>query len=99
MIAGIVDLEHGYADGVIDGIFKALASVRLSREILKSTESGPCLVCLNFDVANVMQGKKNGVAGKLMRDHSHVMPVWCIAHKLQLSVMDNVKDVDILQQF
>ena len=25
MIAGIVDLEHGYADGVTDGIFKALA--------------------------------------------------------------------------
>ena len=47
MLAGIVDLEH--ADGVIDGIFKALEWVGLSREILKSTESGPNLVCLNFD--------------------------------------------------
>ena len=98
MLAGIVDLEHGHADGVIDGIFKALALVGLSRETLKSTESGPSLVCLNFDGASVMQGKKNGVAGKLMRDYPHVIPVWCIAHKLQLSVMDAVKDVDVLQR-
>ena len=32
---------------------------------MKSTESGPSLVCLNFDGACVMQGKKNGVAGNL----------------------------------
>ncbi|XP_061174866.1 zinc finger protein 862-like [Saccostrea echinata] len=45
-----------------------------------------------------MQGKKNGVAGKLMKDYSHLISVWCIAHKLQLSVMDAVKDVDILHR-
>ena len=38
-----------------------------------------------------MQGKKNSVAGKLMRDYPHVIPVWCIAHKLQLSVMEALK--------
>lgn len=98
MLVGVVDLEHGHADGVIDGIFKALSSVGLTRETLKSTESGPSLVGLNFDGASVMQGKKNGVAGKLMRDYSHVISVWCIAHKLQLSVMDAVKDVDALHK-
>ena len=67
MLAGIVDLEHGHADGVIDGI-----SVGLSRKTLKSTESGPSLVCLNFDEASVMQGNKNGVAEKLiLRDYPH----------------------------
>ena len=69
MLAGIVDLEH--ADGVIDGIFKALAWVGLSRDILMSTESGPNLVCLNFDWASVMQGNKNGIAGKLVRNYPH----------------------------
>ena len=33
-----------------------------------------------------------------MRDYPHVIPVWCIAHKLQLSVIDAVKDVDIFQR-
>ena len=66
MLAGIVDFEHGHADGVIDGI-----SVGLSRKTLKSTESGPSLDCLNFDGASVMQGNKNGVAEKLMRDYPH----------------------------
>ena len=53
MLAGKVDLEHGHADGVIDGIYNALALVRLSRDTLKSTKRGPSLVCLNFDGASL----------------------------------------------
>ena len=99
VLAGIVDLLHGHADGVIEGIFKALCFVGLTREMLKGTDSsGPSLAGLNFDGASVMQGAKNGVAGKLIKEYGHIISVWCIAHKLQLAILDAVKDVEVLQR-
>lgn len=96
IFCGIVNLEHGHADGVLDGIFRALSLVGLTKENLKANEPGPTLICANFDGANVMQGKKNGVVGKLVKEYNHVLGMWCIAHKLQLAVMDSVKDVQSL---
>lgn len=98
IFCGIVNLEHGHADGVLDGIFRALSLVGLTKENLKANEPGPTLICANFDGANVMQGKKNGVVGKLVKEYNHVLGMWCIAHKLQLAVMDSVKDVQSLQK-
>ena len=53
-------------------------------------------MCCNFDGANVMQGEKNGVSGKLLREYPHLIPVWCIAHKLQLAIMDAIKNVQVV---
>lgn len=78
------------------GIFDALATVGLTRESIKPDHPGPTIVCCNFDGANVMQGKKNGVSGKLLREYPHLIPVWCIAHKLQLAIMDAIKNVQVV---
>ena len=98
MFCGIVSLEHSHADGVLDGIFRALNLVGLTKESLKAGNQGPTIICANFDGANVMQGKKNGVVGKLIKEYSHVLGMWCIAHKLQLAVLDSVKGVQVLQK-
>lgn len=96
ILASIEELEHSHADGVMKGIFDALATVGLTRESLKPDHPGPTIVCCNFDGANVMQGKKNGVSGKLLREYPHLIPVWCIAHKLQLAIMDAIKNVQVV---
>lgn len=57
-----------------------------SKESLKVGNQGPTIICANFDGANVMQGKKNGVVSKLIKEYGHVLGMWCIAHKLQLVV-------------
>lgn len=58
ILASIEELEHSHADGVLKGIFDALATVGLTRESLKPDQPGPSIVCCNFDGAAVMQGKK-----------------------------------------
>ena len=58
MFCGIVSLEHSHADGVLDGIFRALNLGGLTKESLKAGNQGPTIICANFDGANVMQGKK-----------------------------------------
>ena len=73
MFCGIVSLEHSHADGVLDGIFRALNLVGLTKESLKAGNQGSTIICANFDGANVMQGKKNGVVGKLIKEYSHVL--------------------------
>lgn len=65
---------------------------------MKANEPGPTIICANFDGANVMQGKKNEVVGKLVKVCNHVLGMWCIAYKLQPAVMDSVKDVQSLQK-
>lgn len=58
ILASIEELEHSHADGVLKGIFYALATVGLTRESLKPDQPGPFIVCCNFDGAAVMQGEK-----------------------------------------
>lgn len=43
---------------------------------MKATNAGPTLVCVNFDGPNFMQGKKDGVAGKLIQLYGYSV-VYC----------------------
>lgn len=54
IFCGIVNLEYGYVDGVLDGIFRVLSLVGLMKENLKVNELGLILICVNFDGVNVM---------------------------------------------
>ncbi|XP_048246220.1 zinc finger protein 862-like [Haliotis rufescens] len=99
--AGTVPLEHCHADEVLDGIRKAVESVDICfDDLLSTTEaSGPSLVSVNFDGAAVMLGSKGGVAAKICKQAKHVVPVHCVAHKLELAVLDAVKHLPSLSNF
>ncbi|XP_067659505.1 zinc finger protein 862-like [Haliotis asinina] len=89
--AAVVTLDHATADGVLDGIKTALEMNDISYEKLVSHDcEGPKLVSANFDGASVMMGNRSGVAGKITREAPYVVPVHCVAHKLELSVLDAV---------
>jgi hypothetical protein len=46
-----------------------------------------------------MMGEINGVAGKLNRRVPHIVILHCVAHKLELAVLDAVKEVPYLKEF
>ena len=90
----IVDLKHAHAVGILDAIDRAVKDVGITLEIWHSK-----VVCANFDGASVMMGEINGVAGQLKRRVPHIVVLHCVAHKLELAVLDAVKRVAYLQKF
>lgn len=54
---------------------------------------GTTLVNANFNGAFVMQDRKGGVSGLLLKYCPHLFPTQYIAHNLQLSVMDTIRNV------
>ncbi len=99
-LASIEALDHGNAEGVHAGVMAGLASVNLSAENLKPTEATyPTLVSANFDGAAVMMGVKSGVATRIQESFPWIIPVHCVAHKLELGILDGVKSVEYLAKF
>ncbi|XP_046542299.1 zinc finger protein 862-like [Haliotis rubra] len=98
--AATVPLSHCHADGVLEGIKSAVSTLGFTYENLVDPDyAGPHLVSVNFDGAAVMLGSKGGVAAKIKDDANYVVPVHCIAHKLELAVLDSVKDLPQLASF
>ena len=56
-------------------------------------------MCANFDGAAVMMGSKSGVATRIQQSFPWVIPVHCVAHKLELGILDGVKAVKYLSEF
>ena len=60
--------------------------------------SFPTLVCANFDGASVMMGSKSGVATCIQQSFPWTIPIHCVAHKLELGILDGVKAVKYLSE-
>ena len=99
----MVDLTYGHAQGVSEGIFKALEMVELPCPLLAWK-----LIGINTDGASVNMGKKAG-AIKLIKDRideeldqsceQYMAVVHCIAHNLELAVCDSKKGCPYLDKF
>ena len=90
----ILEIKHAHAAGILDAIDDAVAEVGISQEMWLSK-----VICANFDGASVMMGQTNGVAGQLKRRVPHIIVLHCVAHKLELAVLDAVKWFPYLQKF
>lgn len=92
-------LSSGTSEGVKNGILNGLSDIGINSETLKE-DSGPKVVGVNFDGAAVMMGCRGGAA-KLLEETfgSHIIPIHCVAHKLELGVMDAVKKDSYLTKF
>lgn len=85
------DVESGDASGVLKGLDIGLESVGVSETVQKEK-----LIACNFDGAAVNMGQKNGVAKRLKdRIGNHLITVHCVAHNLELSVLDVMNDNDM----
>ncbi len=89
-MADCTALESGNSDGVLKGIKEGLKSVGVDENVMKEK-----LISSNFDGAAVNMGRENGVAKKI-RDEvgDHVITIHCVAHNLELAILDVMKDND-----
>ena len=93
--ADLVPLQSANADGITDAIDEGLEAVQVDENVLKEK-----LVGCNFDGANVMIGAKGGVSKKLEDKIGHPLCIiHCVAHKLELAVLDAVKRCPYLSTF
>lgn len=85
-------VKQADAPGVLRAIDSPLDSVGIDQEVWQKKA-----VCAKFDGAAVMMGQKTGVAASLKERVPHT--VVCIAHRLELAVLDAVKNVPYLHIF
>lgn len=96
VFASIEKLENAAAEGVLKAIIKGVSECGVN---LREQE-GPKVVCVNMDGAAVNMGAKNGVAKKINDIvENQVIVTHCVAHKLELGILDAVKEVGYLQKF
>lgn len=80
---------------MLAAIDKGLERVEVSVEDQKKK-----MVGCNFDGASVKERSKSGVAQKLKeRVGNYLVPIHCVAHCLELAILDAVKEVPYLNTF
>lgn len=93
--ADLVAVTSADAAGVTAAIQKGLQTVNVDETVLKKK-----LACCNFDGASVMMGKKSGVAKRLQDIAQRpVCIIHCVAHNLELAVLDAIKQTPYLVTF
>ena len=93
--ADLVPVTSADAPGVTAAIHKGLQTLSIDETVLKKK-----LACCNFDGTSVMMGKKSGVAKQLQDIAQHpVCIVHCVAHNLELAVLDAIKQTTYLAIF
>lgn len=80
------DLKHGTAVGIVDSIQNGFQSIEINSDVYQKK-----LVGLGADGATVNRGTKEGVVAILQRDVPWLVYVWCVAHRLELSLKDALK--------
>ena len=66
--------------------------IALERYGVSADDCKTKLVGFGSDGASVNTGKQNGVAAKLKREIPHLISVHCVAHRLELGVLDAMKE-------
>ncbi|KAJ8315469.1 hypothetical protein KUTeg_007619 [Tegillarca granosa] len=92
---GEAGLPKTHSDGDLKGIDTGLENIGFTREKVDSK-----IVGCNFDGASVMMGNKSGVSSKIKeRLGRGIIIIHCVAHNLQLAVLDAVKGISYLSTF
>ena len=75
-------------DASAEGVLRAIEGVFESAELFDWKEK---LVAIGSDGASVNIGKKKGISALLTNQKNHVVTMHCVAHRLELAVLDVVK--------
>jgi hypothetical protein len=85
----IIPLQNSTAAGYLE---------REMEKLFLPWKTGNWLVGIGTDGASDMLGKNNGLVAKLKRYMPDLIPTHCIAHKLNLAVINSIKDVPFLSE-
>ena len=89
--------ELGSADAV--GVLSAIDIVIEKSLNLPPDQWRKKLVGFGSDGASVMCGSRGGVTALLKKDVPHLIAVHCVAHRLELSILDVIKDISYIGKF
>lgn len=87
----IVAVQSSDASGILDALHRALEEGLNMRDLHPNHKETPSLIMANFDGASVNFGAKSGVVAKLKQDFPKLLSLQCVAHKLELSILDAAK--------
>ena len=76
-------VEHAHAEGVLAAIEEAMSEVEGWKDKLIAT---------GCDGASVNMGKNHSVTALLKRDVPHLIAMHCVSHRLELGVLDALKE-------
>ena len=98
-LAETVPLDSGKAVDVYSAIKTGIKAIRGDFEMNSAPDNGPKVIGANFDGASVMMGIRSGVKALIQADHPQIIVIHCVAHKLELGVLDAVKAFPSLATF
>ena len=84
---GMIDGKPADAPGTLRSIDEAFENIGVSTEELRQKT-----VSFGADGASVNRGEDNGVISLIKETYPWVLFMWCIAHRLELSLKDALKD-------
>ena len=87
----VQSVKHANADGILQAIDNGFNYANVI-----NWKDG--LVGFGADGASVMMGRQNGVLKKIKDDVPHLIEMHCVAHKLELAILDAFKDESILTE-
>ena len=79
-------MKHGDAAGIVSAIKKSFQAVNIPEASFERK-----LVGFAADGASVNRGDKDGVIGLMKSALPWVIYIWCVAHRLELSLKDALK--------
>lgn len=92
LFLGLIEVENGTAEGILEGLGSFFSQLGVANWKTK-------LVGLGKDGASVNVGSQSGLGAILKRDIPYLIQIHCIAHKLELAVLDACKQVNYVEKF
>ncbi|KAJ8042608.1 hypothetical protein HOLleu_09403 [Holothuria leucospilota] len=90
----IVELDDATAVGIQKGIHSGLSEIGQETKEIRAAK----MVSVCFDGASVMMGAKGGVATLEKKDVPRLVEIHCVAHRLELAVLDALKSNSYLKE-
>ncbi|KAJ8037620.1 Adenylosuccinate lyase [Holothuria leucospilota] len=90
----IVELDDATAVGIQKGIHSGLSEIGQETKEIRVAK----MVSVCFDGASVMMGAKGGVATLEKKDIPRLVEIHCVAHRLELAVLDALKSNSYLKE-
>lgn len=81
-------VKHAHADGILEAIETSMDSIDPGWEWKHR------LIATGSDGASVNMGKTRSVTAFLKRDIPHLIPMHCVNHRLELAVLDAIRNRD-----
>ena len=94
--AGIKNPEKPDASGIFNAIENVICTLIIDEDLKMFYKK---LVNANFDGASVMSGHKSGVQARLKEKQKGLIYTHCVAHRLELAVLDSIKFDTYLSEF